>query len=233
MWTRGVLPAGWMRSRIVQDQFRAETGMGGVKTHDTVYAKAVKLMRSPLAKTFEIDGEPLAVRQAYGDNDFGNGCLMARRLIEAGVKFVEVTLDGWDTHVDNFSGVENLLKHADPAMATLLKDLAERGRLDDTLVIWMGEFGRSPQISPADGRNHHPGVWSAVLAGGGVRGGQVYGSSDAEGAKVASDPVTVPNYFATLARLMGIDPAREEMSPVGRPIAISDSGKPIQALIAS
>ncbi len=118
-------------------------------------------------------------------------------------------------------------------MATLLKELAERDRLDDTLVIWMGEFGRSPKINHAEGRDHHPAAWSAVLAGGGVRGGQVYGATDEEGAKVATDPVTVPNYFATLARLLGIDPARELMSPVGRPIAISDSGKPIERLIAN
>ena len=113
---------------------------------------------------------------------------MARRLIEAGVKFVEVTLDGWDTHVDNFHGVKNLLADLDPAMATLFKELAERDRLDDTLVIWMGEFGRSPKINHVEGRDHHPAAWSAVLAGGGVRGGQVYGATDDEGAKVADRP---------------------------------------------
>jgi hypothetical protein len=217
---------------ILQDNFHAESGSTSVGVHDTVYQKAVRLMRSPLVKAFDISTEPGSVVKAYGDDDFGRGCLMARRLIESGVKFVEVTLDGWDTHVDNFTGVKNLLGHLDPAMATLLKELAERDRLDNTLVIWMGEFGRSPKVNQAEGRDHHPGAWSAVLAGGGVRGGQVYGATDDEGAKVATDPVTVPNYFATLARLLGIDPARELMSPVGRPIAISDAGRPIERLIA-
>jgi hypothetical protein len=217
---------------ILQSGFQAETHAAGIKTHDTVNQKAVRLMRSPMVKAFELAEEPEAVRRAYGDHDFGRGCLMARRLIEAGVRFVEVTLDGWDTHVDNFTAVKNLSSHLDSAMSTLLKELAERKRLDDTLVIWMGEFGRSPKISPSDGRDHHPSAWSAVLAGGGVRGGQVYGSTDSDGERVASDPVTVPSYFATIARLLGIDPTREVMSPVGRPIAISDSGKPIDALIA-
>jgi uncharacterized protein (DUF1501 family) len=219
--------------KILQNQFRAETGAPGVDTHDTVYAKAVRMMRSPLAKTFDVDKEPASVRQAYGESDFGRGCLMARRLVEAGVKFVEVTLDGWDTHVDNFTGVKNLLGHVDPAMSTLLKDLDQRKLLDDTLVIWMGEFGRTPRISPADGRDHYPNAWSAVLAGGGARGGQAYGATNEDGSSVVKDPITVPNYFATLAKLLGIDPARELMSPVGRPIAISENGKPIDALIAA
>jgi len=217
----------------LQDQFRAETGAPGIGQHDTVYDKAVHLMRSPLTAAFDVDQEPEAVRKAYGEGDFGRGCLMARRLVETGVKFVEVTLDGWDTHVDNFSAVKNLLGHLDPAMSTLLKDLAERKLLDDTLVICMGEFGRSPRITPSDGRDHHPAAWSAVLAGGGARGGQVLGATDEDGGKVAKDPVAVPNYFATVARLLGIDPARELMSPVGRPIAISDRGTPIDALIAA
>jgi hypothetical protein len=217
---------------ILQDNFQAESGSASVGIHNTVYQKAVRLMRSPLVKAFDVSTEPASVLKAYGDDDFGRSCLMARRLVEAGVKFVEVTLDGWDTHVDNFTGVRNLLGHLDPAMATLLKDLAERDRLDDTLVIWMGEFGRSPKINQVEGRDHYPAAWSAVLAGGGVRGGQVYGSTDEEGAKVVADAVTVPNYFATLAKLLGIDPARELMSPVGRPIAISEAGRPIERLIA-
>ena len=157
---------------------------------------------------------------------------MARRRVEAGGKFVEVTLDGWDTHVDNFTGVKSLCGELDPAMSALITDLDKRDLLDDTLVIWMGEFGRSPIITNNDGRNHHPAAWSAVLAGGGVRAGQAYGSTDRDGTKVAGKPLTVPNFFATLATLMGIDPATELMSPVGRPIAISDSGTPVKELIS-
>jgi uncharacterized protein (DUF1501 family) len=217
---------------MLQRGFQAETHAAEVANHDAIYNKSVRLMQSPMTKAFEIADEPEAVRRAYGDSDFGRGCLMARRLIETGVPFVEVTLDGWDTHIDNFTKTESLMRDLDPAMATLLSELEERGRLDNTLVVWMGEFGRTPKISAAEGRDHYPGAWSAVLAGGGVRGGQAYGSTDAGGEKVVKDPVKVPDYFATIARLLGMDPTHEEMSPVGRPIAIADGGKPIEALIA-
>jgi hypothetical protein len=217
----------------LQDNFRSTTGRPEIAAHDLVYQKAVRLMRSPLAKAFEIKDEPTDVLRRYGDCDFGRGCLMARRLVESGVTFIEVTLDGWDTHIDNFSGVRNLCKDLDPGMSALLSDLAERKMLSDTLVIWLGEFGRTPTINARSGRDHHPSAWSAVLAGGGSRGGIAHGSTDDEGAKVASNPVTVPDLFATIATLLGIDPKREEMSPVGRPIAISDGGTPIRALITS
>jgi len=217
----------------LQDNFRSTTGRPEIAAHDVVYQKAVRLMRSPLAKAFEIKDEPTDVLRRYGDSDFGRGCLMARRLVESGVTFIEVTLDGWDTHIDNFSGVRNLCKDLDPGMSALLSDLAERKMLSDTLVIWLGEFGRTPTINARSGRDHHPIAWSAVLAGGGSRGGIAHGSTDDEGAKVASNPVTVPDLFATFATLLGIDPKREEMSPVGRPIAVSDGGTPIRALITS
>ncbi len=217
---------------MLQRSFQAETHAAEVANHDAVYSKSVRLMQSPMVKAFEIADEPEAVRRAYGDSDFGRGCLMARRLIETGVPFVEVTLDGWDTHIDNFAKTELLMRDLDPAMATLLRELEERGRLDNTLVVWMGEFGRTPKISAADGRDHYPGAWSAVLAGGGVRGGQAYGSTDAGGERVVKDAVKVPDYFATIARLLSMDPKHEEMSPVGRPIAIADGGTPIQALMA-
>ncbi|HEX3869019.1 MAG TPA: DUF1501 domain-containing protein [Pirellulales bacterium] len=216
---------------ILQSSFQAQTHAVEVANHDAVYGKSVKLMHSPLIKAFNIKDEPESVCRAYGDSDFGRGCLMARRLVETGVPFVEVTLDGWDTHIDNFTKTGLLMRDLDPAMATLVRELDDRKRLDDTLVVWMGEFGRTPKISPVDGRDHYPHAWSAVLAGGGVRGGQAYGSTDAEGAKVVKDPVTVPDFFATIARTLGMDPAHEEMSPVGRPIAISENGKPIKALV--
>jgi hypothetical protein len=216
----------------LQQSFREQTGRAEIAAHDLVYQKAVRLMRSPLAKAFEIDDEPQAVQAKYGASDFGRGCLMARRLVESGVKFVEVTLDGWDTHIDNFSGVRSLCNDLDPGMSALLADLTERGLLDKTLVIWMGEFGRTPTINARDGRDHFPAAWSAVLSGGGARRGIAYGSTGDDGASVASQPVSVPDFFATIATLLGIDPRREEMSPVGRPIAVSDNGQPIRGLIA-
>jgi len=217
----------------LQSDFRDQTGRREIASHDVVYQKAVRLMRSQLAKAFDIKDEPQELQTKYGDSDFGRGCLMARRLVEAGVKFIEVTLDGWDTHLDNFTRVSSLCRDLDPGMSTLIADLSERKLLDNTLVIWMGEFGRTPVINPAQGRDHYPAAWSAVLAGGGSRAGIVYGATDAEGANVERDPVQVPDLFATIATLVGMDPKREEMSPVGRPIAISDGGKAVRGLIAS
>jgi uncharacterized protein (DUF1501 family) len=156
---------------------------------------------------------------------------MARRLIEAGVKFVEVVQDGWDTHENNFERTKRLLGMVDPAMATLIRELNERKLLDSTLIIWMGEFGRTPRINPREGRDHYPQAWNAALAGGGVREGIIYGQTDAEGAKVVDKPVTVPDYFATIATLLGMNPDKTFMTPVGRPIAITEKGKPVQELI--
>jgi len=217
--------------KMLQDDFRTATRTAAATNHDEVYRKAARMMHSPLVKAFDTADEPAAVQKAYGESDFGRGCLMARRLIEAGVRFVEVTLDGWDTHIDNFTKTKLLMNDLDPALATLVRELAERDRLDDTLVVWMGEFGRTPKISAADGRDHFPTAWTTVLAGGGVRGGQAYGATDDDGLKVARDPVTVPDYFATLATTLGMDPMKEAMSPVGRPIAISENGTPIAGLL--
>lgn len=215
----------------LQTGFTEETGRQEIENHSKVYQKAVRLMRSPLVKAFDVNVESQSVRDKYGNSDFGRGCLMARRLVETGVKFVEVTLDGWDTHVDNFTGVKNLSHDLDPAVSSLLTELADRKLLDSTLILLMGEFGRTPTITQNDGRDHYPQAWSAVLAGGGIRGGQAFGSTDASGERVEKNPVTVPNFFATVSTLLGIDPSRELMSPVGRPIAISDGGKPIRELM--
>jgi uncharacterized protein (DUF1501 family) len=217
---------------MVQTSFSAQTGQPAIAAHSTVEGKAVRLMRTPLVKAFDLGDEPQAARETYGNSDFGRGCLLARRLIESGVKFVEVTLDGWDTHYNNFTAVKALSGDLDPAMAALIKDLSDRNLLNDTLILWMGEFGRSPQISIRDGRDHHPAAWTAVMAGAGVRMNQAYGSTDANGDKVAQSPVTVPDFFATVATLLGMDPDREIMSPLGRPIAISDHGTVVSGLMA-
>lgn len=217
---------------LLESEFAAETGDVKVKGREAVYAKAVRMMHSPRLKAFDLSEEPEAVKAAYGDTNFGRGCLMARRLVESGVKFVEVVLDGWDTHLDNFNRTTKLMGALDPAMSSLVKELDDRKLLDSTLIIWMGEFGRTPKINPNEGRDHFPQAWSAVLAGGGVRGGQAYGQTDAEGTKVVDRPLAVPDFFATIATLLGMDPAKSFMTPVGRPIAITEKGKPIQDLIA-
>jgi len=197
-----------------------------------IYDQAIRMMHSPKLGAFEISQEPAAVQKDYGDTKFGRGCLAARRLVESGVKLVEVVLDGWDTHQDNFERTKKLMSTLDPAFAALLKDLHARKMLDSTLVVCMGEFGRTPHINPKDGRDHYPAAWSAVLAGGGIRGGRAYGKTDAEGAKVVENPETVPNLFATLTSQLGIDPNKMVTSPIGRPIGVTDDGQPIRDLIA-
>ena len=139
-------------------------------------------------RAFDLAEEAQSVRAAYGDNNFGAGCLMARRLVESGVRYVEVVLDGWDTHKNNFDRTRELSGVLDPAFATLLDELGARDLLDRTLVVCMGEFGRTPKINENDGRDHYPQAWSAVLAGGGVRGGVVVGATSDEGDKVVTRP---------------------------------------------
>ena len=173
-----------------------------------------------------------AVRDAYGDTDFGAGCLMARRLVEAGVPFVEVTQKGWDTHKDNFTTVKQLSTHLDQAMSSLLDDLARRGLLESTLVLWMGDFGRTPRINANAGRDHYPQASSVVLAGGGVRGGQVLGATDADGIEIRDRAVTVPDLFRTIAVLLGVDPDVVRIAPSGRPIKTVDRGQLVKELLA-
>ena len=217
---------------MMENDFAAQTGDIKVKGRQSVYGKAVRLMHSPKLKAFEISEEPDAVKAAYGDTNFGKGCLMARRLVESGVRFVEVVLDGWDTHNDNFNRVTKQMTTYDAAMAALIKDLQQRNLLDDTLIVWMGEFGRTPKINANEGRDHFPGAWSAALAGGGVRGGQAYGATDEQGMKVVDKPVQVADFFATVATLLGMNPSKAFMTPVGRPISITEKGTPIRDLIA-
>jgi uncharacterized protein (DUF1501 family) len=141
-------------------------------------------------------------------------------------------LDGWDTHQNNFERTTRLMGTLDPAMAALIRELEARKLLDSTLIIWMGEFGRTPKINGNEGRDHYPQAWSAALAGGGVRGGLAYGQTDADGAKVVDKPVLVPDFFATIATLLGMNPGKSFMTPVGRPIAITEKGTPVRDLIA-
>ncbi|MCX6382426.1 MAG: DUF1501 domain-containing protein [Armatimonadetes bacterium] len=216
----------------LEQGFHTETQDNKVKGHREVYGKAVRMMRSPRLKAFDIKEEPSAVQQAYGSSNFGKGCLMARRLVESGVRFVEVVQDGWDTHNDNFNRTNKLLANVDPAMATLIKDLEQRNLLESTLIIWMGEFGRTPRINGNEGRDHYPQAWNVALAGGGVRAGVVYGATDEAGAKVVDKPVLVPDLFATVSTLLGMKPDKTLMTNVGRPISLTEKGKPIIELIA-
>jgi uncharacterized protein (DUF1501 family) len=217
--------------RYLEGKFADWTKNENQQRHLIAYNKALRLMRSPLTKAFNIAEEPESVKQAYGDNDFGRGCLLARRLVEAGVRFVEVYLDGWDTHQDNFTRTQRLCSILDPAFATLLKELKERDLLDSTLVVWMGEFGRTPRINPNEGRDHWARGFSVVLAGGGIRGGQVVGATNEDGTDVVHRPVAVPDLFATLCHLLGIDPNKRYYTPNGRPVTIVDKGQVVTELL--
>jgi uncharacterized protein (DUF1501 family) len=198
-------------------------------------------MRTAASRAFDLGEEAPKLRDAYGRTLFGQSCLLARRLVERGVPFVEVTLDqvgggflGWDTHINNFEGVKQLSAVLDPAWATLLADLSERGLLDSTLVLWMGEFGRTPKINANNGRDHFPAAWSAVLAGGGIQGGQVVGKTSADGTTIAERPVTVPDLITTVCKTLGIDPKKKNLSNIGRPIRIADiDAKPVTELLES
>jgi hypothetical protein len=210
------------------------------RSHVTAYNRAVRLMRTSAARAFNVDEEPAAVRDRYGRTLFGQGCLLARRLVERGVPFVEVSLGGfagnnlgWDTHNQNFNTVRQLSGILDPAWGTLMEDLRGRGMLDSTLIVWMGEFGRTPRINPQRGRDHFPNAWSTVLAGGGLNGGQVVGRTSADGMTVESErPTSVADLIATVCRALGVDHQRQNMSNVGRPIRIADAGsRPIQGVV--
>jgi hypothetical protein len=212
----------------------------GIADHKRFTARALRFRSSPALKAFDLKEEKPETQAAYGipagenaeGGTFGKACLMARRLVENGVRFVEVTLDGWDTHENNFETVKGLLGQLDPAFAALTSDLAERQLLDETLILCMGEFGRTPAINANNGRDHWNQAFSIVLAGGGIKGGQVLGATDARGETVKDRPVTIPDLYATLLTAFGIDPVKVYRSPGGRPIKLADKGKVVRELFS-
>jgi hypothetical protein len=226
----------------LEKDFLAERPGVSSLSHRTAYERAVRMMRSQAVKAFDLSDEPAALRDAYGRNLFGQGCLLARRLVERGVPFIEVTLGGvqnnnalgWDTHQDNFENVKRLSQVLDPAFATLMTDLKSKGLLDSTLIVWMGEFGRTPKIAKErTGRDHFATAWSTVLAGGGIKGGQVVGKTSDDGMEVKDRPVSVNDLFATVCLALGIDYNKKNMSNVGRPIKIVDKNpQPIKEILA-
>lgn len=194
--------------------------------------RALRLMNPQAASVFNLEEEQASVREAYGPGSFGQGCLMARRLVERGVSFVEVSLNGWDTHSNNFERVKELSQQLDRGCASLLNDLRERGLLKDTLVVCQGEFGRTPRINGQDGRDHWPASWAMMLAGAGIRGGQVIGETSADGAEIKSKPTRTADLMATIFRGVGLDPRKQNMSNVGRPIRLADpDGTPLEELL--
>jgi hypothetical protein len=217
--------------RDLEAGFAGDRGGAYARSQRAVGEQAVELMRSPSSAAFDLESEPTRTREPYGPSEFGQGCLMARRLVEAGVPFVEVTLNGWDTHQDNFPRVKELGAVLDRGMSALLDDLAARGRLSSTLVLWLGDFGRTPRINEKGGRDHFPACNVAVLAGGGIRGGQVVGATDQDGAEVRDRPVTVPDLYRTIARALDLDPDKVRVAPSGRPIKTVNGGEVITGLL--
>jgi len=208
--------------------FAASRPHGSIASHQSAYERAIRLMNGEATRAFNLDEEKPELRDKYGRNLFGQGCLLARRLVERDVPFVEVTLAGvnnqqaagWDTHGQNFTAVQRLCEVLDPAWAALMEDLKERGLLETTTILWMGEFGRTPKINQGQGRDHWATSWSTVLAGGGIKGGQAYGKTSDDGMEVTDGKTSVGDLLATLCVALGIDPEKQNPSNVGRPISI-------------
>lgn len=205
---------------LYTQQHKAETA----RMHREAYAASRRLQNA--LPVFEYEEEWPQCESLYGDSLFGRRCLIARRLVEAGVPFVEVGQSGYDTHADNFSGHKGLVPPMEFAWAGLLKDLEQRGLLENTLVIWMGEIGRTPRINNRSGRDHYVRAWSTALAGGGIKSGVVHGSTDKDGVDVADGKVTEGDYFATIYKSLGIDPHKENYQG-SRPIPLAPFGSSV------
>jgi hypothetical protein len=232
------LPANRLAQRMAALQL-VETGFirqqrgNAAADHAKVLDKTLSLMTSDQMKAFKVSEEPEAVRDRYGRNGFGDGCLMARRLVEVGVPFVEVDLGGWDNHGGIFPTLQNdRLPVLDRAMSALVEDLAQRGRLQDTAIIWMGEFGRTPRINGDAGRDHWARAWSVVVGGAGMKGGLAVGQTNADGTAVETEPYSSQDLMATICQSLGISLETTFTSQNGRPMKIANSGKVIRELFA-
>jgi hypothetical protein len=219
----------------IEDNFtaaqRSSEAAAGIKDsaqdHTDIYGKAFNLLVSPRGKVFDLANEPQRVLQAYGNNNFGRGCLLARKLVEAGVTAVEVDLGGWDLHNNTHATLAGQrCPTLDPAMGQLVADLVDRGLWQNTVLVWMGEFGRTPRINQNAGRDHWSRSWSIVIGGGSMKGGQAYGETNETGTAVKDKPVKVGDLYATLFKALGLDPKTQVRDNIGRPMAIAD-GNPI------
>jgi hypothetical protein len=210
--------------------FRRKFPQKQVEAYSEFYKQAEALMGSEDLKAFDLNQEKAEVRDKYGTDRFGQGCLLARRLVENDVKFVEVTFGGWDMHTDIYDKVGNTAGTMDRAVAALLDDLKSKGLLDKTLVVVATEFGRTPKVNQNSGRDHHPGVFSGLLAGGGIKGGQVWGASDDQGHHPEDEGTTVADFNATIAQAMNLPLNEDVFSSSGRPFKVAHNGKPLTKL---
>ena len=217
---------------VIETGFISSKRGDAPSAHRDVYRKAVNLMTSKQLAAFHLQDEKAEVQDAYGKNNFGRGLLMARRLVEVGVPFVEVTMDGWDLHQGVFDGLKNrLLPNLDQGFSALVADLSSRGLLEHTVVVCMGEFGRTPRINNNVGRDHWAQSWSIVMGGGGLKGGQVIGSTDSDGIAVEGKSYLPGDVWATVAHALGIPLDIVHTSKLGRPMKIANGGTPIKELV--
>ena len=217
---------------VIETNF-IQSGRGETpQAHKDVYQKAVNLMTSAQMSAFKVADEPAAVQEAYGNNNFGRGCLMARRLVESGVPFVEVDMGGWDLHQDVFNTLrDQRLPVLDKAIAALVRDLKQRGLFEHTVVVWMGEFGRTPRINQNVGRDHWAASWSVMVGGGGLQGGQAIGATDENGTSIVGKSYLPGDVWATVGHALGIPLDKVYTSKRGRPMKIANGGQPIAELI--
>jgi hypothetical protein len=217
----------------LEKSFMKDNRGGSADDHYKVLDKTVKLMVSKQMDSFKVNSEPKESRDKYGTSGFARGCLMARRLVEIGVPFIEVDLGGWDNHQNIFPTLQNQkLPEMDKAMSALITDLYDRGLLDTTTIVWMGEFGRTPRINGNAGRDHFARAWSAVVGGGGFKRGVAVGETNADGTEVTSEPYTSQDLMASVLKSMGISLDTTFTSKSGRPMKIANSGKVIKELFA-
>ncbi len=218
----------------LQQDFLAGRRTASLTAHDTLYHQAVAMMSGKAREAFNLSEEPAKIRDAYGPGHFGQGCLLARRLIQRGVPFVEVALGtgvGWDTHQDNFTQVRQLSEELDAGWGTLMRELDERGLLEQTTILWMGEFGRTPNINNNQGRDHFPAAWTCVFGGGGIQGGQAYGRTSRDGTQIEEGQMSIGDVLATLCTALGVEPSHENETETGRPIRLAE-GRPIRDLLS-
>jgi hypothetical protein len=220
-----------MLAKKFDEAFHGRYDNKKVRAYKDMYDDAVRLMRSEDLKAFDIGMESADVRAEYGENGFGQGCLLARRLVENDVRYVEVTLGGWDTHANNFTAVGNMAQNLDKALSTLLRDLERRGLIEETLVVLTTEFGRTPNINDADGRDHFPKAFSGLICGGNVRPG-TYGKTNETGTEVVEGKLGVPDFNATIAYGLGLPLDEIIYSPSKRPFQVADKGRPATELFS-
>lgn len=228
---------GQMKTRLdlmneFDSSFRKKFQSDEVKSYTEFYDETIKLMKSEDLKAFDLSQEPANVREKFGRNNFGQGALLARRLVQAGVRFVEVRFGGWDMHNNIDEALGNTAATMDKVFATLIEDLVDNGLFESTMIVMGSEFGRTPNINENDGRDHYPLAYSTVFAGGGVKGGFVYGATDKDGRRVADKQASPQDFVSTIGHAMGLPVDEVVMSPTNRPFTVGDKGTPIVDIFA-